>query len=492
MFKTLFSRMLTTYLAVTLGLLLLFGVTVGAVFQNQYISEKQQELYRESCDIALIITDKYMDDDKRLTAQTELLIIARRYDAMMIVQFLDENLGKCVFMDEQYADKWNACADMDISEICDGIFYQGVGTRISDDLVRNYADMPVMSLTCPIIKDGSEVVAALIMHTDTSDIAQSIRQMRMDLLLYSIVAVVLAMMAVSYITGKMTKPITDMNQIVRRYSKGEFDLRVEDEDGDDEVSQLGKSFNTMADGLNTLEEARRSFVANVSHELRSPLTSMRGFLEAMQDGTIPVEEQGKYLDIVINENRRMTAMVNDLLDLARIESGQVLLKTEAFDINELMMRTLLTFEARIDAKKLDVELDIGDKKLLVDADPSQIAQVLRNLIDNAIKFTPDGGSLKLITKADKKQAVISVQDSGKGIDKESIPHLFERFYKAEKAHTPGESAGTGLGLAIVKRIIDQHDQEITVESQPGKGTRFTFTLKRAADNHKTTAKLRKA
>lgn len=492
MFKTLFSRMLTTYLAVTLGLLLLFGVTVGAVFHNQYISEKQQELYRESCDIALIITDKYMDDDKRLSAQTELLIIARRYDAMMIVQFLDENLGKCVFMDEQYADKWNACADMDISEICDGIFYQGEGTRISDDLVQNHADMPVMSLTCPIIKDGSEVVAALIMHTDTSDIAQSIRQMRMDLLLYSIVAVVLAMMAVSYITGKMTKPITDMNQIVRRYSKGEFDLRVEDEDGDDEVSQLGKSFNTMADGLNTLEEARRSFVANVSHELRSPLTSMRGFLEAMQDGTIPIEEQGKYLDIVINENRRMTAMVNDLLDLARIESGQVLLKTEAFDINELMMRTLLTFEARIDAKKLDVELDIGDKKLMVDADPSQIAQVLRNLIDNAIKFTPDGGSLKLSAKADKKQAIISVQDSGKGIDKESIPHLFERFYKAEKAHTPGESAGTGLGLSIVKRIIDQHDQDITVESQLGKGTRFTFTLKRAADNHKTPAKLRKA
>ena len=493
MFKTLFSRMLTTYLAVTLGLLLLFGVTVGAVFHNQYISEKQQELNREAGEIALVITERYMDEDKRAVAQNELLTIARRYDAMMIVQFKDDKLGRCVFMDEESIDKWAACADMDVTDITSSILSNPLeGTTITDKLAKNYADMPVMSLTCPIIKDGSEVVAALIMHTDTSDIAQSIRQMRMDLLLYSIVAVVLAMMAVSYITGKMTKPITDMNQIVRRYSKGEFDLRVEDEDGDDEVSQLGKSFNTMADGLNTLEEARRSFVANVSHELRSPLTSMRGFLEAMQDGTIPIEEQGKYLDIVINENRRMTAMVNDLLDLARIESGQVLLKTEAFDINELLMRTLLTFEARIDAKKLDVELDIGDKKLLVDADPSQIAQVLRNLIDNAIKFTPDGGSLKLSAKADKKQAIISVQDSGKGIDKESIPHLFERFYKAEKAHTPGESAGTGLGLSIVKRIIDQHDQEITVESQPGKGTRFTFTLKRAADNHKTPAKLRKA
>ena len=491
MFKTLFSRMLTTYLAVTLGLLLLFGVTAGSVFRNQYITEKQQELYRESCDVAIIITDKYMDEQKRLAAQTEMLIIARRYDAMMTVQFLDEELGKCVFIDEQSADKWAACADMDITEICSRIFYQGEGTRISDDLVQNYTDMPVMSLTCPIIKDGNQTVAALVMHIDTSDMRSSLKQMWMDLLLYSIIAVALAMMAVSYITGKMTKPITDMNQIVRRYSKGEFDLRVEDDGGDDEVSQLGKSFNTMADGLNTLEEARRSFVANVSHELRSPLTSMRGFLEAMQDGTIPVEEQGKYLDIVINENRRMTAMVNDLLDLARIESGQVLLKTEAFDINELMMRTLLTFEARVDAKKLEVELDIGDKKLMVDADSSQIAQVLRNLIDNAIKFTPDGGSLRLSAKADKKQAVISVRDSGKGIDKESIPHLFERFYKAEKAHTPGESAGTGLGLAIVKRIIDQHDQEITVQSQPGKGTCFTFTLKRAADTHKVPAKLKK-
>lgn len=483
--KTLFSKMLTTYLAVTLGLLLLFGVTVGAVFRNQYISEKQRELSREASEIALVITRRYVDEEKRSVAQNELLTIARRYDAMMIVQFRDEGLGRCVFMDEESMDKWVACADMDVTRITDDILYNGETAKITDRLAKNYADMPVMSITCPIVSDDGGTVAALVMHTDTSDINESIRQMYMDLLLYSIIAVVLAMMTVYYITGKITKPITDMNQVVRRYSKGEFDLRVEDHGDSDEVSQLGKSFNLMADGLNTLEEARRSFVANVSHELRSPLTSMRGFLEAMQDGTIPIEEQGKYLDIVINENRRMTAMVNDLLDLARIESGQVLLKTEPFDINELTTRTLLTFEARVDAKKLNVELELGDKKLMVDADPTQIAQVLRNLIDNAIKFTPDGGTLMLSTRAEKRQAVVSVRDSGKGIDEKSIPHLFERFYKEEKAHTPGESAGTGLGLSIVKRIIDQHDQEITVESEPGKGTCFTFTLKRAADTHKT-------
>jgi len=253
MFKTLFSRMLTTYLAVTLGLLLLFGVTVGAVFHNQYISEKQQELNREAGEIALVITERYMDEDKRAVAQNELLTIARRYDAMMIVQFKDDKLGRCVFMDEESIDKWAACADMDVTDITSGILSNPQeGTTITDKLAKNYADMPVMSLTCPIITEAGETVAALVMHTDTSDIGQSIRQMRMDLLLYSIIAVVLAMMAVSYITGKMTKPITDMNQIVRRYSKGEFDLRVEDGGGDDEVSQLGKSFNTMADGLNTL------------------------------------------------------------------------------------------------------------------------------------------------------------------------------------------------------------------------------------------------
>lgn len=489
MFKTLFSKLLITYLSVALGLLLLFGVTVGSVFQNQYIAEKQQELYRESCDVALILTDKYMDDEKRLSAQTELLIIARRYDAMMTVQFLDEKLGKCVFMDEQSADKWAVCADMDITGICNGIFYQGEGVQISEKLLQNYTDMPVMSLTCPIVKDGTDIVAALIMHIDTSDIKVSIQHMWMDLMLYACIAIILTMIAVSYITTKITKPITEMNNIVMRYSKGEFDLRVKD-DGTDEVAQLGKSFNVMAGELNTLEEARRSFVANVSHELRSPLTSMRGFLEAMQDGTIPPEDHGKYLEIVINENRRMTSMVNDLLDLARIESGHTVLKPEVFDINELILRTLLVFETRINDKGLEVELEFKNEKQYVEADAGQMAQVIRNLIDNAIKFTPAGGTLWLSTEVEKKNVLVSVRDSGKGIDAESLPHLFERFFKAEKAHTPDGSSGTGLGLSIVKRIIEQHDQTITVHSEPDKGTCFTFTLKKASEPHRITAQRR--
>ena len=470
MFKTLFSRMLATYLSVTLGLLILLGFTVGTVFQNQYKTEKRDELKREAQEISAAVTERYIDSAKRAVAEKELLTIARKYDAMVILQFADESLGRCVFIDEESTAKWAGCDDMDISSITSDILYGGKKTEIRK-MLGDRVDMPTMSLTGPITNENGKVIAALVLHTDTSRIQESIRQVTMDVILYSCIGVVLAMLAVSYITGKMTKPIIEMNNIVMRYSKGEFDLRVKSE-GTDEVAQLGKSFNIMASELNTLEEARRSFVANVSHELRSPLTSMRGFLEAMQDGTIAQEDYAKYLDIVINENRRMTSMVNDLLDLARIESGQVV-------INELIVRTMLTFEARVDAKKLNVELDMKPEKIAVEADPGQIAQVVRNLIDNAIKFTPEGGSLWLITKVKKKVVTVTVKDSGKGIDADSIPHLFERFYKAEKAHTPGESAGTGLGLAIVKRIIDQHDQDITVESEPGKGTSFTFTLNAA-------------
>ena len=399
MFKTLFSRMLATYLSVTLGLLILLGFTVGTVFQNQYKTEKRDELKREAQEISAAVTERYIDSAKRAVAEKELLTIARKYDAMVILQFADESLGRCVFIDEESTAKWAGCDDMDISSITSGILYGGQKTEVRK-MLGDRVDMPTMSLTGPITNENGRVIAALVLHTDTSRIQESIRQVTMDVILYSCIGVVLAMLAVSYITGKMTKPITEMNNIVMRYSKGEFDLRVKSE-GTDEVAQLGKSFNIMASELNTLEEARRSFVANVSHELRSPLTSMRGFLEAMQDGTIAQEDYAKYLDIVINENRRMTSMVNDLLDLARIESGQVVIKKEVFDINELIVRTMLTFEARVDAKKLNVELDMKPEKIAVEADPGQIAQVVRNLIDNAIKFTPEGGTVRLRQTSEK-------------------------------------------------------------------------------------------
>ncbi len=475
MFKTLFSRMLVTYLAVTLGLLLLLGVTVSGLFRNQYISEKEFELRREAEEINTIIINRYLDDDKRPVAKDELATITRKYDALLQLQFTDAKFGKVIFMDETSADKWAGSENVDIGAETEALIAGGTAA-VYTDMMKDELDIPVMTITRAITDADGNSIGAMFLHTDMSSINDSMRQVYLDVLLSACVAVLIAFLTVSYTTGRITKPITNMNKTVQRFSKGEFDVRVQ-VDSSDEVGQLGASFNEMAGEINALEQVRRSFVANVSHELRSPLTSMRGFLEAMQDGTIPPEEYDKYLDIVIGENKRMTSMVNDLLDLARIESGQYVLNLEHFDINELIARTLLTFEARINAKKLDVELDFSPERSFVSADPGQIAQVLRNLVDNAIKFTPDGGRLYISTCVKKTVTLVSVKDSGRGIPKEDLPYVFDRFYKAEKAHTPTDTSGTGLGLSIVQRIIEQHNQTINAESDgTGGGTCFTFTL----------------
>ncbi len=478
MFKTLFSRMLVTYLSVTLGLMILLGVTVGSMFQQQYMGEKEGELTREAEEIADTVVNRYMDDDKRPVAEKELLTIARKYDAMIVLRFGDAQYGKRVFVDESSQEKWKSSQDMDVEDQSQVILAGADDGEIVTDMLKDRVDIPVMTLTAPVLNAEGQIIAALFLHTDMSRINASVRQVWMDVLLYSCIAVLVAFLAVSYTTGRITKPIIDMNATVLRFSKGKFDLRLPAK-GQDEVAQLGKSFNLMADELDTLEQSRRSFVANVSHELRSPLTSMRGFLEAMQDGTIPAEERPKYMQIVIDENRRMTGMVNDLLDLARIESGQYALNLSVFDINELIARTLLTFEARIDANHIEVSLDFTEDYCYVEADVDQMAQVLRNLIDNAVKFTPKAGRLSVSTAADKRQVRVRVADSGRGVAAEDVPYLFDRFYKTEKAHTPNAQSGTGLGLSIVKRIMAAHGQDISVESELGQGTAFIFTLKRA-------------
>lgn len=475
--------MLVTYLGVTLCLLLLLGVMLGVMFQNQYISEREEELYREAEEINDTIIDKYMDDEKRPVAKDELQTIARKYDALIQIQFTDSAFGRVEIMDSASAQKWAGTESIEISDIVETIIDQKPKPSISRKMYKDVLDIPIMSLSMAITDDAGNNIGALLLHIDISALNESIKRVYIDLLLTTLIAVVMAFLAVCYFTIRLTKPIVEMNNTVKKFTKGDYDARVRIR-GNDEVGQLSKSFNDMADEINSLEQSRRTFVANVSHELRSPLTSMRGFLEAIEDGTIPPEEQAHYLHIVITENKRMSDMVNDLLDLARIESGQTVFKPERFDIHDLIVRTLITFEARITGKELDVSVDFVQDRLYVWADQNQIAQVIRNLVDNAIKFTPDHGKLLVSTSANRRIVAVRIQDSGQGIAPEDVPHVFDRFYKGEKAHTPTGVASTGLGLSIVQRIIEQHKQSIHVESRLGKGTAFIFTLKRCDEEPK--------
>ncbi len=343
-------------------------------------------------------------------------------------------------------------------------------------------DMSVMTIGVPwttgLIK---RVEGAVMLHISMANMHVDYSDMIKNASVSAIVALLVGMALCLLITSSQTKPIRRINEAVAEFARGNMDKRI-DVQGDGEIAELAKTFNNMAEELGRLEESRRSFVASVSHELRSPLTCVRGYIEGMQDGTIPPEDQSRYLDVVLQETNRLTTLVNDLLDLSRIESGKVPLNMAVFDVNELIRLTIIKFEKRIDAKNLNVDISLRDEGLYVLADSARIAQVLTNLIDNAIKFLPENtGILRLSAYPTGENCVISVKDNGPGILSEDLPFIFDRFYKADKAHTSG--MGTGLGLSIVKKILEQHGQTIRCNSGLN-GTEFIFTLETAAPEDK--------
>ncbi len=333
-----------------------------------------------------------------------------------------------------------------------------------------------VTIGVPWLSSAGRVQGAVMLHISVADLKVDYSDTIRNALISGALSLALGTFLSLIIASSQSKPLRRITTAVTQFAQGNLASRIPVQ-GKGEIAALAQSFNTMAEDLSRLEESRRSFVASVSHELRSPLTCIRGYIEGMQDGTIPPEEQGPYLEIVLQETNRLTALVNDLLDLSRIESGKVALKPEVFDINELARLSVIKFERRIEEKNLNVEVHLREEPLLVRADRDRIAQVLTNLIDNAIKFLPEGGLLALSAREAGRECLVSVRDNGPGIAQEDLPYIFDRFYKADKAHTSG--MGTGLGLSIVKKILEQHGQDIRVSSSKGGGAEFTFTLEAA-------------
>lgn len=479
MFRTLFSRMLAAYLSVIIAVLIALGFMASSIFHDHYIEKIKSELVREADAINRIVLEEYLDDAKRPVAKEKLFAIVRQYEALLQLCFTDPSLGIRSFCDEKDASKWQASEEFDVAAFAKKIVAQtDFEYGYVYDLLDGYTSVRTLTVTCPISSDDSGNIGALVFHYDMDGIYASLNKLYIDVFAAVAGAAAITVPIAFIISKYITKPVSQINEAVTAFSRGAYDSRVR-VGRKDELGELGMSFNDMADKVSGLEKMRRDFVANVSHELRSPLSSIRGFLEAMEDGTIPADEHAKYIEIVLDETRRMSGMVNDLLDIARIESGQYKLNLTVFDINDLISRVLITFEARITAKNIDVDAQLDYEPLYVEADRDRIGQVLHNLIDNAIKFMPDeNGLLTIKSVANKHSVYVSVRDNGSGIPKEDLAHIFDRFYKAEKAHTYKNGSGTGLGLSIVKLVIDQHKGEIKAESSEN-GTIFTFSLKQA-------------
>lgn len=328
------------------------------------------------------------------------------------------------------------------------------------------------------LNSASQDLVAVYLHTPVPEVHR-VRTAVYWIFLRSVgVAILVSLILVYIFSRRLTSPIKQMNEAVKVIAGGEFSKRV-NVASQDEVGELANSFNHMVVALQKLEDMRRGFIANISHELRTPMTSIRGFIEGILDGTIPRERHEYYLTIVRDETNRLNRLVNDLLDLARMEAGEVELNIRSFDINELLRRCVLKLESLITGKELQVEADFEEESLLVSADVDAIERVVYNLLHNAIKFTPEKGKITLGTRVQREKVLIWVQDTGVGIDSEEIDLIWDRFYKGDKSRS-NDKTGTGLGLAIIKNIINEHKQKIWVESEPEKGARFIFTLERSA------------
>lgn len=294
-------------------------------------------------------------------------------------------------------------------------------------------------------------------------------------LIATVISVALELIALFIITKEITEPIRELEKMTKQMAVGNFKVKIQSR-SNDEVGELVNSYNAMAEALGNLDMMRNDFIASISHELRTPMTSIGGFIDGILDGVIPAEKQEHYLQIVKEEIARMNALVNDLLNMARLQSGKVELDLLPCSLEELLRNTALKLKPIIDEKEIQIVFDIKTKNCEVLVDRPSIERVLINLIQNAVKFTNPGGTVTLHSEPDGKNKVrITVEDTGSGIAREEIPFIFEKFYKADKSRGL-DKKGTGLGLAIVKNILSAHGQEIHVESTVGKGSRFIFTL----------------
>ena len=286
-----------------------------------------------------------------------------------------------------------------------------------------------------------------------------------------LMAIVIAMVVARH----MASPLREMSGAVNRFARGDYSARVANTDRQDEIGELSTAFNAMADSIERSELMRREFVGNVSHELKTPMTSIAGFAEGILDGTIPPEKQRNYLEIVAAETRRLSRLVRRMLEVSRLHTLDINeLKKQTFDVTELLRRGILGLEGKITGKTLDVDLRLPENSVMVIGDEDSIMQVTYNLLDNAVKFSYPNTTIQVTLVQQAGKASITVKNQGDPIPPEELPLLFNRFHKSDKARS-NDKDGIGLGLYIVKTIMNSHQEDIYVRSKDGI-TEFLFTL----------------
>ena len=367
-----------------------------------------------------------------------------------------------------------------VNQLLNGKPYSGVTTFGQLLSSKCYLTSEVLS---PLVQDrvSGELISSgiptgfLFVAADATSVLDFLEN-TFQLFFITAVAVLLISLVICSITvQRMVDPLKGMCAFAHKFAHGEVDTRItEYTNRKDEIGELAIAFNAMADSLAQAEQKRSEFVANVSHELKTPMTTIAGFADGILDGTIPPEKERESLQVISSETRRLSRLVRRMLELSRLQSSERVAAQEQFDVAEVLLRVLVSLESKITEKDLDVQTQLPDGPVMVWGDPDAVTQVCYNLLDNAVKFSSPQGrlTLRITTKAGK--AYIAIGNQGETIPPQQLTHIFDRFHKADSSRSTHKD-GVGLGLYIVKTILNTYKEDITVTSQDG-FTEFTFPL----------------
>lgn len=468
LFATMFIVMLTI-LGTTLTLL----VNAYVLRNNTRLLEENAQSIANSVQSALDVQD--MNDryslEKGMICDT-LSIMSSSIDADIFVCDVEGNIIMC-------KEKGNASP---LSALMPSCPYHN-SYKVGDALLRNvyqggFVGKGTVNKTVsyivgtPVYSNG-QIIGSVFSTTVADSNELTIAVLRI-FITSALACIAIAFAAIWQLTKNFVKPLKQMSTAAKKFAIGDFSYRVKVK-GEDELAELGKAFNDMANSLDALESSRRSFVSNVSHELRTPMTSIGGFIDGILDGTIPREKQDYYLGIVSGEIRRLSRLVVAMLNMSKIESGSFEMKPAKYDLTEQIIHILLTFEQKIEEKSIEIQGLENLKPTYIVADTDMIYQVIYNIFDNAVKFTNNNGYINVVMNENENDIEIHIKNSGIGIKGDELSKVFERFYKVDKSRSL-DAKGAGLGLYIVKMMVEMHGGKIWAKSEDKTSAEFIFTL----------------
>lgn len=488
MFRSVYVKYIVTFMLIIIISMTLLAAIIGTLVSNY----SEQTKYDTVESVAKALAKNLEDKIRRIgVTDLEAFGVEHNSDIMSLFELVGSTSTNNVTVLLANTDGDIIASRVDGGDVISGTAQipktimdevnNGVELYRRDTLEGIFED-PHLIYASPVFMRDNYVCGTVFVCSSSAAMDSFIEVLVKTVTISSLWVMLAALIAIYFISERIIFPLKEMRRAAKSFAAGQFDVRVP-VSGKDEVAELAQAFNNMAQSLESLDEMRNNFMSSVSHDMRTPMTTISGFIDCILSGAIPPEKHEYYLHVIKDEVQRLSRLVATLLDISRIQAGDRKFVMAPFDVCEMGRQVLISFEQKIEQKKLEVEFDADADNMLVVGDHDAIYQILYNIVDNAVKFARERGILKLSIKQLDKKVQVRVYNEGDGIPYEDQPYIFERFYKSDKSRGKDKS-GVGLGMFIAKTIIQAHNEEISLNSEPGKYCEFVFTLPTAGTETK--------